>query len=278
MRLSKLILCLVFLPCLAFAESNYYLGASGVPASTITNYTQDANCMGAWYMNLDAATSEIDRTANGNDLAVSASDTIPQSATVPAGYSGYSRTFAWGDVDYLRIADGTELDINGADQSITLAAWIYVTTAPADNNQRGIIHKGDTGASNAQYEMWLYGTGSSQFEIYFRVSNSSEDGTAWDSLSSITTTLAQNTWYHIVCVDNNTDMRIYINGELNCVPLAKNDGIYNGNGLFYIGSMGGANTISGNIDEPIVLNRALSSTEVAALYANGISGNKGGSD
>ena len=44
MRLSKLILCFVFLPCLAFADSNYYMGSSGVPSSVSAHC--DAGCTG----------------------------------------------------------------------------------------------------------------------------------------------------------------------------------------------------------------------------------------
>lgn len=251
-------------------------GVAGL-ATAATDYTQDANCLGAWYMNLDAAVSETDRTSNGNDLAVSASDEIPRSATVPSGYSGYSRDFELGDADYLSIADGTELDINGADAQISIGCWIKVETAPADTVAAYAITKHNPSTNNRQYGLMLLGTGSNQFKIAFVLSADSTSGTtASDVLNSTTTTLAEGTWYHIVGVYNDTDMRIYINGSLDCEPAAKTDGIFNGTAPFYISFP--VQLIDGLVDEPFVFNRALSATEANNIYSDGISGDKGGSD
>ena len=276
MRLSKLILCFVFLPCLAFADSNYYLGASGVPAATgATNFTEDANCMGAWYMNADAATSETDRTANGNDLAVSASDTIGQSATVPPGYSGYSRDFERSEDDSMSIADGTELDINGADQSLTVAAWIKNESVDSgDDGNQGIISKSGL-AGYRQYVLFIDYTAANTFVLKGNISN---DGTA-TTLAETSTTYSSGTWYHVAMVYNDTDIRLYVNGELAVAAVACTTGIFNADSTFKVGGFTeGYGNFDGLIDEPIVLNRAMSATEIGNLYADGISGDKGGSD
>ena len=113
------------------------------------NYVNDVNCQGAWYMNADGSTEETDRSGNGNTLTVSTDDTIPQSATVPSGYSGYSRDFELSDGDYMYRADAslTGLDINGANAKITIAAWVKLESAASADYVYTIVGKSNASST-----------------------------------------------------------------------------------------------------------------------------------
>ena len=270
--MKKLILALfiiLFLTSTVFAES---LVIRKVSAGG-KNYTKDANCMGAWFM--DDSTTEIDETTNGNDLTVSAGDTIPTSATVPTGYSGTSRDFEQDDLEYLTIGDGTELDIYGADAKISMVAWIRVEEV-ANDEWLTFVNKFGSGAYEAQYEIAVVGTGTNTFKIGCALSSDGESATFAYSTS---TNLATGTWYHVACVSNDIDIRIYVNGSLNCTPGSHTAGIWNGADPFYVGAnVDYSEYYDGLLDEVAVFNRELSSTEVNEIYTYGISGNKGGSD
>lgn len=285
-RIFLLFLCLLSASPQADARMTAVIvGAQTPVAASTTDYTADANCQGAWFMNGayggDGSEAEADRSGKGNDLTVSTSDTITDSSSVPSGYSGRSRDFTRANSEHLYIADGTELDIYGADAKVTIVTWIYPTSAPASDAIYYIIGKHYPGGNQRQYLLTQYGTGSSQFKFTFYLSDSSASGSAADSVSTTTTTYAINTWYHVVAVYDDTDMRIYVNGYLDCTPVSKTDGIYNSTASFGIGenvAAPGGTSFGGLMSEAAIFDRALSSSEALDIYTNGISGDKGGSD
>ena len=78
------------------------------PCYAATDYTADANCMGAWAM----STSNGDETdLSGEGETLTQSGTILTSVTVPAGYDGTSRDFERGSSEFLEHADGGSTDI-----------------------------------------------------------------------------------------------------------------------------------------------------------------------
>ena len=252
--------------------------AGGAPAGA-TDYTQDANCMAAWYMNGasggDGTENETDRCNGGSEtLVMKAADSTPDSATVPAGYAGSSRDFEMGDYEYMSVADGGTTDISGADQALSICVWIKFESDPG---------------ADATF-VWKHGT-SGNFQYYLRHDHAanavefrlSNDGTT-EVLCYGTVDMADDTdWHHVCGVYNDIDIRLYHNGSLDSNgannPKSHTSGIYGGTEPFYIGARSGSNNpFDGLIDEIIVLDRALSAEEVLEIYNNGISGNKGGSD
>lgn len=242
------------------------------------DYTADPNCQGAWFMNGATSANELDRSGNANTLTVHGG--TPSSTTVPTGYSGKSRSFDGASEYFSRAeADLVGLDINGADCKLSIVVWIRVTLVPALGGVVGIVSKHDAPGNQRQYIVEVVGTGSSQFKIASYLSkDSTTGGTPSLETDSTTTTYAANTWYHIALVYNDVDVRIYVNGVLDCTPNAKTNGIYNGTADFLIGSTVASQYFAGQIDEVAVFDRELSATEVLDIYTNGISGNKGGSD
>ena len=267
--LTSILFLALVLPCQSQMLQSVVTGK----ASAVTDYTADANCMGAWFMNggLSAGTdNETDRSGEGTTLTESGGD-IPNSATVPAGYSGTSRDFERGDLEVLMEDDGGTTDINGADQSISLVAWINPESM-ADEGWQYVIGKHNHG-TDKQYVLSILGTATSKYEILGRISANGDDDI---EVISTTTDYSTSAWHHIAMVYNDTDIRIYVDGYLHSTPTAHTTGIFNGGDAFGVGSRDADNyTFDGLIDEPAVFDRELSAAEILEIYRNGIDGTKG---
>ena len=207
------------------------------------------NIQGKWKL---ASTTWTDTSGNGNTLTASASS--PTAAIGHGGGTNLATAFASASSQDLKITDAaqTGLDITG---NLTIAAWVYKSATGTVQ----IIAGKDTSDPNRGYILFAHSNNS----FYFRVS---PNGSAPLTQVASTTTLSANTWYHIVGVYNGTDLRIYVNGSLDCTPVSYSGGIYNNTTNFIIGSAAGGNYWNGRIDDVAVWSRALSADEVLALY------------
>ena len=278
MKILAYILCLLLTCMTVPSDASITFGrATPAAASGPTNYTQDANCMGAWYMN--SADTETDRSGNGNTLTESASDDMPTSATVPSGYSGTSRDFEVSDGDWLEIADGTELDINGANAEITVAAWVRLEYVSGSSGSYGIVCKTFADGNNHQYYMLADGQAENEWAL---VAGLSGDGAAVTVATGDTTDLSNSTWYHVAFTCDDIVIKLYVNGVSDLAsPASHTAGIADKTAKFAIGAFvsGYSYTIfDGLVDEPIVFDRALSASEILELYQTGIDGTKGAND
>lgn len=271
---------LVFLLAFAFASAGYaqIISIAKKKSSTGTDYTAHANCVGAWYMNADGSTGETDRSGEGYTLAVSTDDTIPTSATVPSGYSGASRDFESGDGDYLYIADASaaNLDINGANATVTICAWFNPASLPTSGAYLYMAGK----YGNAGYRQYGIAIFESSGSTYASFTKSYNGSTVVGAAS--TTAISTGTWYHVCGVYDDTNVEIWLNGTREAYT-ASTDGIANEGVKFVIGgrdtdTTGATAFYDGLIDEVIVFNTALNSTQINEIKNYGISGNKGGSD
>ena len=80
-----------------------------------------------------------------------------------------------------------------------------------------------------------------------------------------------NTWYHLALTREGTNINIYVNG----VPAGTdtlNTPIPNANGPLTIGQAEGLGYVNGQIDEMTIYNRALSGSEISAIYSSGGAG------
>ena len=276
-KLLSLILCLFLLSGFTIQDMQRILASKksssalwGGAASGIL----DANCMGAWYMNGTSKNTETDRSGNGNTLTDS--NTCEQSATVPAGYSGNSRDFEESQgADKLHCADGTELDINGVDATISFGCWFKVEDI-AVRDYQVIMGKGDlAGDGNEQYLVYTLERDVNKFCIKCGISG---NGTSY-TFEQTTGQYDEGTWYHVIVISDDVEISIYMNGALANTPSAHTSGIANGGEEFVIGARSDADReFDGLIDEAIVFDRAITTAEVIDLYTNGISGNTGQSD
>jgi hypothetical protein len=247
--------------------------------STTVNYCSDASIAGCWRMNAAGDATETDRSSAGNDLTESTGKTVDRSSTVPSGYSGYSKAFVIADEAMLQeAADGSELDINGADAKVSICAWVNPTSASGTTIYN--IAGKYSATAGRQYKIQAVATGTNTVKFGFLTSTASDSDTVLN-LYSATTNYAVDgsTWYHVCGVSDDVHNSIYINGAWSA-EVDHTGGIYNGTAVFQIGTTASSSSSSfgGLIDEVIVLSRDLTATEVANIYNNGITGTKGMGD
>ncbi|NTU46671.1 DUF2341 domain-containing protein [Candidatus Roizmanbacteria bacterium] len=236
--------------------------AKGASVNLGTNKTQgdflSNGLVGYWKM--DEATwsgtlAEVkDASGNGNNGQA-------QGATggkaYPAGGKFGNGGYFDGVDDYASVPTSTSLNIGGSE--ITMSAWIY----PKAFSNTFIIRKETPG-----YNMGLTSTGNVWSDIYYYFD------TQWRYDTCITTqALTANQWYHLVTVfKQNQYLNIYVNNQLykSCKPTYNSPIGVNATAPLLIGYMGwwGNNNgyFSGTIDELRLYNRALSPSEVSALY------------
>jgi hypothetical protein len=200
-----------------------------------------------------------DRGSGGNNGTLAGS---PGSAT---GKIKQALTFN-GSSQYVTAGTPTALDITGA---ITVSAWIYPTSLPTGGDDgtpshyANIIEKGYDGL-NEQYAMSLQG-GNIGWYTYGGSTN-----LIHGMKTSYGTSISVNTWTHVCGTYDGSAWNIYINGAA-FASVTDSQGPIHASAPFSVGaaSINGAfqRFFTGSLDEVRVYSRALSSTEVAALYA-----------
>lgn len=255
-----------------YAGGYYYARPSGASLWDGASPMEDSHCVAAWYMN--SATDETDRSGSSETLT-EAGD-IPTSATVPSGYSGTSRVI--NTTEGLSHANGGSADLAGADQSYTFCVWAAIDS--------------DSSADNYLWDNYEITGDNRQYRMYF---DDSADYIRWDMSATGTfeTVISCNGgastnratlgsgFHHFCFVYNDTTMKIYLdNVEVGTADhtagCTAKTGVYT-LGAYDTADAGNLNWY-GKLDEPIWFNIALSSDQRADIIANGISGNKGGSD
>jgi len=269
---------ILVIPSILLSEGTYYYSETIGGGAAPTDYTADANCMGAWYMNNNGG-DETDRSGKGETLTQNGG-TIPTDAGHPTSYSGTSRDFEASESETLYHADGGSTDINGADQAMSFCAWIKFEADPGADAT--IVNKYSTIGDNRQYK---FRHDHSSNAMYLLMSGDGQDPAI---IAIGTTDLADDTdWHHVCFVYNDTDMRIYVDGSLDSNgadnPKTYSAGIYNGSKEFSLGAEDSdgccpTSVFDGLMDEVIIFNRALSAAEVSDIMTNGIDGTNGGTD
>ena len=107
--------------------------------------------------------------------------------------------------------------------------------------------------------------------LYFNVIGPDGTMVEVDSISTVTT----GAWYHVAGVRGPDYLQLYVNGQLEAQTNVSFAQDYAGNWPVYFGSTGQSfwdGKLKGALDEVSLYNRALSSNEVAAIYAAGAQG------
>lgn len=207
------------------------------------------NIQGKWKL---ASTTWTDTSGNGNTLTASGS--TPTATTGFDGGANLAANFAGGSSQYLYITDAAQvgLDITG---NITISLWVK------PGNLSILKYYVSKWGASGNFGYTVYQNSANKFGF-----NLSSDGTAGQTVTS-NTTLATGTWYHIVAVYDGVDMRIYVNGILDCTPVAYTSGIVNNSQGLYLGCTSVPNTyMTGALDDVAIWSRALSASEVEDLY------------
>jgi PKD repeat protein len=210
--------------------------------------------------------------AGANDIAGTNNGTLLGGAAVTnAGFVSSALTFD-GTNSYVQIPDSLTL----RPTNLTIEAWVKFKSLDsagvgAANGRQYIVFKQNTNA-NSIFEGYDLGktrvTGGDVFK--FIVSSGSGQSVGIQS----TTMVSVSTWYHIAAVRGSNFTQLYVNGQLERqtnVTFPQNYGDY----PLYFGSSGLAiwdRKFSGILDEVSLYNRALSSNDIASIYAAGAAG------
>ena len=194
---------------------------------------------------------------NANDESGNANHGTVYGATLTEDLQGNPNSaYAFdGTDDYIEIPDSASFNFN---YPITISAWIYLD----DNSKGGIVGQ------------WGYGgAGGDAFILYVRGTKLStylpREGLAHLELQS-NNGLATNQWYLVSMVSTGNLVTLYINGneDKSEAVIVKQVDSYQ---TVEIGLedrfSGGLNYLDGIIDEVRIYNRALTETEIQALYS-----------
>jgi lysophospholipase L1-like esterase len=209
---------------------------------------------------------------NANDIFGTNNGILQGGATASsAGLVGSAFSFA-GTNGYVQIPDAPELK----PVNLTVEAWVRFTSL--DSQGLGGSPAGD------QYIVFKQNSYSSSFEGFdlsktrspgpdvFRWMVSSGPGLEAE-IHSITP-LTTNVWYHVAGVRGSNFLQIYVNGQLEQQTNVSFPQNYGTLPLFF-GTSGQAfwdHKFRGSLDEVALYNRALSSNEIAAIFAIGAVG------
>ena len=213
-------------------------------------FKDDPNLQALWLFENNL----YDYTGNDNDLT---DNGVGYSADCKEGLA--SLNLEKDDSEYGSITDGdqTGLDFTG---TFSICAWINLET---DWGTRPIVEKW-----TADYSWRLEIENTDDIQMWVRNGADTAYGICIGA-----TSLDGNTWYHVAAVYDGTDIRVYLDGSLDTNgasnPLTYSDGVHDTTDDVYVGRR---STVyyDGLIDELAVFNRALSATEIADIYAEGI--------
>lgn len=206
--------------------------------------------LGLWHMN-ESAGNIVDSSGNGNNGTVNGGVAYSQ-----PGKMGTALSFNGSD-SYVFIPNHSSLN---PEDELTLLAWVNWDIDPALGlSHASIINKyGDN-----QYR--LHHTNSnSAFEFAVRTA---PNGDRW--VNSVTKPQA-GVWYFVVGTYDGSDLKIYVNGNLENTASHGGDLVTSTSDLNIGRRTSNDRFFDGTIDEVAIFDRALSSQEIEDIYKRGV--------
>lgn len=202
---------------------------------------------------------------DANDIAGSNHGILHNGATFASGFVGQAFSFN-GSGSYVEVPDSPSLQLTGA---LSVDFWVY----PTEHVVSGIVTKVDNAEEGAGWGVGYYGTNlppsvDPQHVVFTNQSFTNA------SVQSPANSVPFNTWTHIAATSDSTTMRLYINGvqvdSAASPPVLPSTfttlfGAYQRNGIK-------EQFFNGLIDEIEIFNRALSASEIQAVYNAGSAG------
>lgn len=228
------------------------------------NYTEDANCMGAWLMEDDG--NETDVSGEGGTLIETDGD-IPQDADRKFG--DWSRDWEKSQEEYLTHADGLSTDISGVNQKLSVVTFFQSDDTSSATNEI-ITAKWDQGniVEDRQYMLLTRSTEVARFLL----STTGSDSTA----KTGGVTVYDTTWHHVAGVYNDTDIKLYVDGSQDGSAVTYSNGIHNSVAAFTVGAnlenAASGRYLDGKLDDLAVFDRELTSVEISDINDNGLIG------
>jgi hypothetical protein len=157
-------------------------------------------------------------------------------------------------LNFITVSDSDSVSING---NITLAAWVYVDSY---TYTQAIFSKGKPGSWEAGSYSLRITTGG---KLYLRLGNNDSSQVNSESTGTVPVT----TWTHIAVTVSGTSVAFYINGSAAGTATNGATRADNNNTLLIGKTHDSGQAMIGRIDDARLYNRALSATDIAALYA-----------
>lgn len=180
-------------------------------------------------------------------------------ATYAPGIFGWAFSFDGID-DYVEIPDSSSLDVT---TQFTLAAWVYPKGYKGGYPDMGVITKHAEGAGSYNgYLIGLHRNG----ENWQVLCQFNAQGESWPTNEIFGGVVTDNTWHHIACTYDNSELRVYVNGSLAGSVSVGPKNVANSSSPVRIGNDLGLSPFNGYIDEAAIFNRALTPQEIASLY------------
>ena len=206
-----------------------------------------------------------------SDIQDANDGTLTNGATTAPGQVGNAFSFD-GVNDVVVVGNPPNLQITGP---LTVDAWVNLAGPGSSPNPVVLGKWDDINEGTAGYILILTEQGGGTFKVGFFVSS---DGTNFSGATA-TTNLQVGTWYHLAGVFDGSSVTIYVDGVLEAsAPHA--GGIFNTPADFEIGADDDAGPIgpglfhvfNGLIDEVEIYDRALSASEIQAIFNAGSAG------
>ena len=194
-----------------------------------------------------------DLVGGNNGLLVNGAGFVP-------GLVGQAFSFTAAN-QIVEVTNSPSLDPTNA---ISLEAWVLVTSGPS-TDASVIVGKDDLGAGR-QYSLAVYRSGS---QLVFLANLGTSGG--FNSLIG-TKPIAFNVWTHVALTYDGSALNLYVNGALD-TSMALGGPIVTGSAPLTVGGIGsGPWSFFGDVDELSLYGRALSTTDIQAIYNAGSAG------
>jgi len=224
-------------------------------------FVTQTNLIGWWPLGDGAGTIAYDGSGNGKDgtlTNMTSADWLTGQTGAPQLVEGYNRKLLFSGDDYVDCGNNSSLNFTTSNFSIS--CWVYIH----DLTDVGYIVRRGGWGSNGWY---TFLDSSGRVQIYTNDSGQGDPHTQTQSNSSVITA---NTWHHVVWVRNGATGVIYVDGT---DETASGDSMIDpatSTNTCYIGSA--TNYISGIVDEVIVYDTVVTSSQAAALHATDANG------
>ena len=243
-------------PSLTTSDTSYTLYFKATHATNAQLYLQDLASSNIVYIT-NISTKELQGHVGtmtnqaSSDLVYSS--VLPDQSFLTGVNSAYNFISLDGSNEYIDCGANVH-DFSSGDFSCV--SWIYHDQANSNNAT-------------------IFGIkDSTNTELLFYVHNSTEKLTSWNGSTDVasSSTISDEVWTHVAMVQDGSDKKFYINGVLDATA-SQSNGTARPPSLLIGYSGNGSEYFKGNIAQSAVYNKALSATEVGAIYTLGRHGN-----